>query len=82
MSLSPTHSPTTYRNSTPLSLRILPELKVKGKELTVNEIKYVIYQQIENKQKQIDPSKHNRRIIEVNLRVLETMQFIYSYHNL
>ena len=57
---------------------MLPESKTKGKELTVNEIKNMIYQQIEKKQKQIDPAKHNIRIVEDSLTELETMQFILS----
>jgi hypothetical protein len=56
----------------------LPKEKEKQKELAANEIKKMIYKQIEKKQKEIDPAKHNMRMVEDNLAELETMQFIQS----
>jgi hypothetical protein len=53
-------------------------LDEKQKELTSDEIKKMIYKQIDKKQKQVDPTKHNMRIVENNLTELETMQFILS----
>lgn len=50
--------------------------KEKQRELTAGEIKKMIYKEIEKKQKQVDPAKHNLRIVEDNLTELETMQFI------
>ena len=38
----------------------------------------MIYKEIEKKQKQVYPAKHNMRIVEDNLTELETMQFIIS----
>ena len=38
----------------------------------------MIYKEIDKKQKQIDPEKHNMRIVKDNLTELETMQFILS----
>ena len=38
----------------------------------------IIYKQIEKKQREIDPEKHNIRLVEDNLTELETMQFIIS----
>jgi hypothetical protein len=48
------------------------------KELTSHEIKKMICKQIDKKQKEIDPEKHNMRIVEDNLTELETIQFILS----
>jgi hypothetical protein len=53
-------------------------LDEKQKELSSDEIKKMIYKQIDKKQKQVDPTKHNMRIVENNLTELETMQFILS----
>jgi len=36
----------------------------KRKELTVDDIKKMIYKENDKKQKQIDPEKHNIRIVE------------------
>jgi hypothetical protein len=38
----------------------------------------MIYKEIEKKQKQVDPEKHNMRIVEDNITEVETMQFILS----
>jgi hypothetical protein len=38
----------------------------------------MIYQQIKKKQKQVDPAKHNIRIVEDSLTELETMQYILN----
>jgi len=45
----------------------------KRKELTVDDIKKMIYKEIDKKQKQIDPEKHNMRIVEDNLIQLLTI---------
>ena len=50
----------------------------KRKELTVDDIKKMIYKEVDKKQKEIDPEKHNMRIVEDNLTELETIQFILS----
>jgi hypothetical protein len=56
----------------------LPKEKEKQKELAANEIKKMIYKQIEKKQNEIDPAKHYMRMVEDNLTELEKMQFIQS----
>ena len=38
----------------------------------------MIYKEIEKKQKQVDPAKHNMRMVEDNPTEQETMQFILS----
>ena len=38
----------------------------------------MIYKEIDKKQKQVDPQIHNMRIVEDNLKQLETMQFILA----
>lgn len=50
----------------------------KRKELTVDDIKKMIYKEIEKKQKQLDPDKHNMRIMEDNLTEVETLQFVLT----
>ncbi len=50
----------------------------KRKELTVDDIKKMIYKEIEKKQKQLDPDKHNMRIMEDNLTEVETLQFVLA----
>jgi len=50
----------------------------KPKELTVDEVKKMIYKEIEKKQKQVDPEKFNMRIVEDNLAELEAIQFILA----
>ena len=52
--------------------------KEKRKELTVSDIKKIIYKQIKKKQKQVDPEKFNMRIVEDNLAEVEAMQFIFA----
>jgi hypothetical protein len=56
----------------------LPKQQQKEKELTIDEVKKMIYKEIQKKQKQVDPAKHNMRIVENNMTELETMQFILS----
>jgi hypothetical protein len=56
----------------------LPKQQQKEKELTIDEVKKMIYKEIQKKQKQVDPAKHNMRIAENNMTELETMQFILS----
>jgi hypothetical protein len=50
----------------------------KEKELTVDEIKKMIYKEIQKKQKQVDPEKFNIRIVEDNLTEVETLQFVLA----
>ncbi|HEY7079796.1 MAG TPA: hypothetical protein VH500_08850 [Nitrososphaeraceae archaeon] len=50
----------------------------KPKELTVDEVKKMIYKEIEKKQKQVDPEKFNMRIVEDNLAEVEAIQFILA----
>jgi hypothetical protein len=47
--------------------------KTKEKELTVNEVKDMIYKAIQKKQKAVDPEKFNTRIVEDNLAEVEAM---------
>jgi hypothetical protein len=50
--------------------------KSKSKELTAKEIKGMIYNAIQKKQKAVDPEKFNTRIVEDNLAEVEAMQQI------
>ena len=50
----------------------------RRKELTVDDIKKMIYKEIQKKQKVVDPEKFNMRIVEDNLAEVETMQFILA----
>jgi hypothetical protein len=52
--------------------------KTKEKELTVNEVKDMIYKAIQKKQKAVDPEKFNMRIVEDNLAEVEAMQQILA----
>ena len=52
--------------------------KTKEKELTVKEVKDMIYKAIQKKQKSVDPEKFNMRILEDNLAEVEAMQQIYA----
>jgi hypothetical protein len=52
--------------------------RTKEKELTVKEVKDVIYKAIQKKQKAVDPEKFNMRIVEDNLAEVEAMQQIYA----
>ena len=52
--------------------------KPKSKELTVDEVKKMIYNEIQKKQKAVDPEKFNTRIVEDNLAEVEAMQQIYA----
>ena len=52
--------------------------KTKEKELTVNEVKDMIYKAIQKKQKAVDPEKFNTRIVEDNLAEVEAIQQIYA----
>jgi hypothetical protein len=52
--------------------------KPKQKELTVDEVKKMIYKEIEKKKKAVDPSKFNMRIVEDTLAELEAMQQILA----
>jgi len=44
--------------------------KPKQKELTIAEVKKMIYEEIEKKKKAVDPAKSNMRIVEDNLAEL------------
>jgi len=50
----------------------------KSKELTVAEVKKMIYKEIQQKQKAVDPEKFNTRIVEDNLAEVEVIQQIYA----
>ena len=52
--------------------------KPKQKELTIAEVKKMIYKEIEKKKKAVDPAKSNMRIVEDNLAEVETMQQILT----
>jgi hypothetical protein len=56
----------------------LPKAKQKGTNLTVKEVKDMIYKKIQKKQKQVDPEKFNIRIVEDNLAEVEAMQQILA----
>ena len=53
-------------------------LKPNQKELTVDEVKKMIYKEIEKKKKAVDPGKFNMRIVEDTLAELEAMQQILA----
>jgi hypothetical protein len=48
-------------------MSLLAKPKPKPKELTVAEVKKMIYKEIQKKQEQIYPEKFNIRIVEDNL---------------
>ena len=52
--------------------------KSKQKALTVPEVKKMIYNEIQKKQKAVDPEKFNMRIVEENLAGVEAIQQIYA----
>ena len=52
--------------------------KPKQKELTIAEVKKMIYKEIEKKKKAVDPAKSNMRIVEDNLAEVEAMQQILA----
>ena len=52
--------------------------KPKQKELTIAEVKKMIYKEIEKKKKAVDPGKFNMRIVEDNLAEVEAMQQIHA----
>jgi hypothetical protein len=52
--------------------------KPKQKELTIAEVKKMIYKEIEKKKKAVDPAKSNMRIVEDNLAKIEAMQQILA----
>ena len=52
--------------------------KPNPKELTVDEVKKMIYNEIQKKQKAVDPERFNTRIVEDNLAEVEAMQQIYA----
>jgi hypothetical protein len=52
--------------------------KPKQKELTVAEVKKMIYKEIQKKKKSVDPEKFNTRIVEDRLAEEEAMQQIYA----
>jgi hypothetical protein len=52
--------------------------KSKQKELTVTEVKKMIYKEIQKKKKSVDPEKFNMRIVEDRLAEEEAMQQIYA----
>ena len=51
------------------------------KELTSDEIKKIIYKQIDKKRKEIEIEKHNVRMVEDNPTQLETTRFVFSTIN-
>jgi hypothetical protein len=61
-----------------INLRIPCLPKEKRKELTVDEVKKMIYKEIQKKQKRVDPEKFNIRIVEDNLAEVEAMQQIHA----
>jgi hypothetical protein len=50
----------------------------KTKELTVTEVKKMIYKEIQKKKKQVDPEKFNTRIVEDRLAEEEAMEQVYA----
>lgn len=52
--------------------------KPKQKELTIAEVKKMIYKEIEKKKKAVDPAKSNMWIVEDNLAEVEAMQQILA----
>jgi hypothetical protein len=52
--------------------------KPNPKELTVDEVKKMIYNEIQKKQKAVGAEKFNTRIVEDNLAEVEAMQQIYA----
>jgi hypothetical protein len=52
--------------------------KPKSKELTLAEVKKMIYKEIQKKKKSVDPEKFNTRIVEDRLTEKEAMQQIYA----
>jgi hypothetical protein len=52
--------------------------KPKSKELTVAEVKKMIYREIQKKKKSVDPEKFNMRIVEDRLAEEEAMHQIYA----
>jgi hypothetical protein len=56
----------------------MPKPKPKQKELTIAEVKKMIYKEIEKKKKAVDPGKFNMRIVEDNLAEVEAMQQILA----
>jgi len=56
----------------------MPKPKPKQKELTIAEVKKMIYKEIEKKKKAVDPAKSNMRIVEDNLAKIEAMQQILA----
>ena len=52
--------------------------KPKQKELTIAEVKKMIYKEIEKKKKAVDPGKFNIRIVEDNLAEVEAIQQILA----
>jgi hypothetical protein len=55
----------------------LPKVSRK-EELTIKEVKDMIYKAIQKKQKAVDQEKFNTRIVEDNLAEVEAMQQIYA----
>jgi hypothetical protein len=52
--------------------------KPKSKELTLAEVKKMIYKEIQKKKKSVSPEKFKRRIVEDRLAEKEAMQQIYA----
>jgi hypothetical protein len=52
--------------------------KTKTKELTLAEVKKMIYKEIQKKKKSEDPEKFNTRIVEDRLSEAEAMQFMLA----
>jgi hypothetical protein len=52
--------------------------KPNPKELTVDEVKKMIYNEIQKKQKAVDPEKFNTRIVEDNLAEVEAIRQILA----
>jgi len=52
--------------------------KSKTKELTVTEVKKMIYKEIQKKKKSVNPEKFNTRIVEDRLAEEEAMEQIYA----
>jgi hypothetical protein len=52
----------------------LPKSKTRTKELTVAEVKKMIYKEIQKKKKSVDPEKFDTRIVENRLAEEEAME--------
>ena len=68
---------TDYKMSEETTVKHLTRSRQRTNEVLSN-LCISKHESIDKKQKQVDPTKHNIRIVENNLTELETMQFILS----